>query len=330
MKLLVIGGGSIGKRHLTNFKQLGVEHLAVVDPREDRRREVADRVGVTAGYPDLDAALRADKFDAVVVGTPTAYHTDAAARCLEHGAHVLMEKPIAMSEDGLAAVLADAKKRKLAFMVGYTYRFWPPLQYVANLLKSQALGPVYHADVTFSEYLPDWHPWEDYRAWFMSKKEQGGGAMLDESHAVDMARWLFGEIRDLSCLTGNASHLEMTADDHAQFMVTYRSGAIGTIHMDLFGRKHRRHLDAVCKHGNIAWDFFQNQVVVDWVDEKRSETIKFSCERNDMFVAESRWFLDCIAGRAEPNVSGEDAIRTLQVLLAGQQSAATGQRVTLA
>jgi predicted dehydrogenase len=81
MKLLVIGGGSIGKRHLTNFKQLGVDHLAVVDPREDRRREVAERVGVTAGYPDLDAALSADKFDAGVVGTPTAYKTDAAARC---------------------------------------------------------------------------------------------------------------------------------------------------------------------------------------------------------------------------------------------------------
>src|SRR5262245_44216368 len=89
MRLLVVGGGSIGKRHLTNFKKLGVEDLAVVDPREDRRQEVADRVGVTHAYPDLGDALNAAKFDGVVVGTPTVFHTDAAARCLAAGAHVL-------------------------------------------------------------------------------------------------------------------------------------------------------------------------------------------------------------------------------------------------
>jgi predicted dehydrogenase len=330
MRLLVVGGGSIGKRHLTNFKQLGVEDLAVVDPRPDRRQEVADRVGVTRGYPDLAAALDEATYDAVVVGTPTVFHTEMAAKSLNAGAHVLMEKPIAMTEAGLADVLAAADRRRLAFMVGYTYRFWPPLQYLQRLIADQVLGPVYFADVTFSEYLPDWHPWEDYRAWFMSKKEQGGGAMLDESHAVDLARWLFGEVAELSCSTGNVSHLEMTADDHAHFLVHYTSGARGTIHMDLFGRRHRRHIEVLCRDGNISWDFFKNQIEIDHVAEKRIETVKFTCERNEMFLAEARHFLDCAAGRSAPIVAGDDAIRTLRVLLAGQESSRTGTRVALA
>jgi predicted dehydrogenase len=329
MRLLVVGGGSIGKRHLGNFKQLGVEDLAVVDPREDRRQEVAQRTGVTTAFADLDAALSAARYDAVVVGTPTAFHTDAAARAIAGGAHVLMEKPIAMTEAGLADVLSEAKRRKLTFMVGYTYRFWPPLHHLRRLIETQALGPTHFADVTFSEYLPDWHPWEDYRAWFMSKREQGGGAMLDESHAVDMARWLFGEIRDVVCQTGTISHLEMTADDYAQFLVTYASGARGTIHMDLFGRRHRRVVEVLCRDGNLSWDFFQNQVDVHNVARKQTETVKFTCDRNDMFIDESRLFLDCVAGRAEPIVSADDAIRTLRVLLAGQESSRSGARVVL-
>jgi predicted dehydrogenase len=326
MRVLVVGGGSIGKRHAGNFKQLGIERVGVVDPRADRRAEVTAKLGLTDTYESVDAALQ-NGYDAVVVGVPTAFHTEVAHRSLAAGAHVLMEKPISDRLDGLSDLVQETSRLRRVFMVGYTYRFWPPLLHLHKLLSSGIVGRVYFADVTFSEYLPDWHPWEDYRSWFMSKKEQGGGAMLDESHAVDMARWLFGEIRDVFCLTGNLSHLEMTADDHAQFLVNYESGARGTIHMDLFGRRHRRTIDVVAEHGNITWDFFANTVQVQHVDQRYSQTTTFTCERNDMFLAEAAHFLDAIAGRTEPLVSAGDAARTLAVLLAGFTSSQSGNRV---
>lgn len=326
MRLLVVGAGSIGKRHLQNFRQLGVDHVGVVDVRADRRQEVAERFGITRLYPDIDRALQ-DDYDAVVVGVPTAYHTEVTVKSVRAGAHVLMEKPISNCWDGLSEVLSEVRRKNLVCLVGYTYRFWPPLLKVNELLERQLIGKVYFADITFSEYLPDWHPWEDYRSWFMSKKEQGGGALLDESHAVDMARWLFGEIEEVFCLTGNISHLEMTADDYAQFIVNYASGASGTIHMDLFGRKHRRSIDTYGEKGNICWEFFSNRVDVYHVEEGFTETITFTCERNDMFIAEAKHFLDCIAGRAQPRVGMEEAMRTLKVLLAGVESSETKKMV---
>jgi predicted dehydrogenase len=328
MRLLVVGGGSIGKRHLANFKQLGVSDLAVVDLRADRRQEVADKLGVSRSYADVDSALR-EGVDAVVVGTPTAYHTSIALRAIEHGAHVLIEKPISDREDGLDRLIDAARRGDRVLLVGYTYRFWPPLLKLHEILESRVLGRVYFSDVTFSEYLPDWHPWEDYRAWFMSKKDQGGGAMLDESHAVDMARWLFGEIEEVFCSTGNISHLEMTADDYAHFLVGYASGAKGTIHMDLFGRRHRRSIEITAEKGNISWDFFQNRLEVRQVDRPDVESLTFTCDRNDMFLAEARHFLNCIGGSERPVVTGEDAVATLRVLLAGIRSSQTGQRVAI-
>jgi predicted dehydrogenase len=323
-RILVVGGGSIGKRHAGNFKQLGA-HVGVVETRADRRAEVTEKIGVGT-YEDLDTALK-DGYDAVVVGVPTAFHASVAAKSVEAGAHLLIEKPIGNVVADMQKVLKEAERKKLAVLVGYTYRFWPPLLKLKELLDRSVIGRVYSVDIVFSEYLPDWHPWEDYRAWFMSKKELGGGAMLDESHAVDMARWLFGEIGEVFCRTGNLSHLEMTADDYAQFVVSFASGAMGVIHMDLFGRKHRRFLHVCGERGNVSWDFFANRIDIDHVEGRHTEILNFTCERNEMFLTEARHFLDCIEGKAAPVVTGADGLQTLRVLLAGIESSDTKKAI---
>jgi predicted dehydrogenase len=325
-RILVVGGGSIGKRHAGNFKQLGA-HVGVVDTRADRRAEVAERLGIST-YASLDTALK-ENYEAIVVGVPTAHHAEVAARSIEAGAHLLIEKPISNSEKDILKVIEAAERKRLVILVGYTYRFWPPLLKLKELIDQSIVGRIYFVDIVFSEYLPDWHPWEDYRSWFMSKKDLGGGALLDESHAVDMARWLFGEITEVFCRTGNLSHLEMTADDHAQFLVTFASGAMGTIHMDLFGRKHRRFLNVYGQRGNLSWDFFANRIDVEHVEDRHAQTLTFSCERNDMFVAEAQHFLDCMDGKATPAVTGADALRTLRILLTGIESSETRRAIRL-
>lgn len=328
MRLLVVGCGSVGKRHLGNFQQLGVPHLGGVDPRSDRRQEVTQRLGISAVYASTEEAL-ADKYNAVVVGVPTAYHLEVARQAIASGAHVLMEKPLSDRLEGLEKLLAEAKKKSLVFMVGYTYRFWPPLQTIKKLLDQEILGRLYSAQITFSEYLPDWHPWEDYRHWFMARKDLGGGAILDESHAIDLARCLLGEVASVFCVNGHFSHLEITSDDLSEMVVSFRSGAIGSLHMDIFGRHHRRDLAIMGEKGNISWDFYTNEVKLYQGDGKVWQTWKFSSERNDMFVAEARHFLDCIAGKATPPVDGYDGLKTLKVILAAIESSRTGQRVGL-
>lgn len=325
MKLLIVGGGSVGKRHLRNFRSLGVESFGVVDPRVDRRAELAPEPGVIATFETLEASLGGG-FSAAIVCAPTAFHVPIGTACLEAGMHVLMEKPLSHTMDGVDEMLETARARGLTFMVGYTYRFWPPLQRLKTLLDEQRIGQLLFMHVAFSQYLPDWHPWEDYRTWFMSKREQGGGALLDESHTLDMVRWLVGEIDDLWCETGNLSKLEMTADDYAQFVVRFANGVRGTVHMDVFSRQPFRSLEFSGEEGNIRCDLNANEITVH-VPGSDPVVERFTCDRNEMFVAEARCFLEAMAGRTPAVVSGDDARRTLRIIIAGLESDRSGCRV---
>ena len=239
MRIAVVGCGSIGKRHLSNLKTLGVDQLAAIDTREDRLEEVRDRIGPEiACFTRIDEALAAG-CDGVIVGIPTAHHVDAAMAALSAGAHVLIEKPISNRMEAARALIQAAESKNLTITVGYTYRFWPALKDVKAHLDKGVIGRVYSASIIFSEYLPDWHPWEDYRSWFMAHKDQGGGAVLDESHAIDIMRWLFGEATSVYGINGTISELEIDSDDLAEMVVRFDSRVIGSIHMDIYGR-HRQ------------------------------------------------------------------------------------------
>lgn len=328
MRLLVVGCGSIGKRHVGNFKTLGVEHLGAVDTREDRRQEVVERLGVTSVYKNVDEAL-AEGYDAVLAGIPTRFHVDVASKAIAAGAHVLIEKPLSDTLEGVDDLIEKARSNGLVLMVGYTYRFWPPLRRIKELLDAGAIGRVYSAQITFSEYLPDWHPWEDYRSWFMARKDLGGGAILDESHAIDISRWLFGDVAEVLCVNGTFSHLEITADDLAEMILVHRGGTVASVHMDIFGREHRKQMAIIGESGNIAWDFYANTVTVARVDGGVRETLAFSCDRNDMFLEEARCFLDCIEGRAIPPVDGTDGRKTLELIVAALDSSQARRAVRL-
>ncbi|MFN8058446.1 MAG: Gfo/Idh/MocA family oxidoreductase [Vicinamibacterales bacterium] len=328
MRVLIVGAGSVGKRHLLNLRGLGVAELGMVDARADRREAVAREAGVVGVYESVDAATR-DPYDAMVVATPTACHTADAMAGLSAGMHVLMEKPISHELDGVAETLDLARRAARAYMVGYTYRFSPMLQRAKALIEAGTIGRLLFMDVTFSQYLPDWHPWEDYRSWFMSRKDLGGGALLDETHGIDLARWFAGEVRDVFAHVGNLSALEMTADDFAQLLVTFADGAKGSIHLDVFGRRHRRTVDLFGERGHVSCDMSTSEMRVYEADAKVSNVVTFAGERNDMFVAEVRHFLECVAGRAAPCVSGEDALQTLAVALAARASSASGRLVAV-
>jgi predicted dehydrogenase len=317
----------MGKRHLGNFRSLGVAHIGAVDSRQDRRQEVVEGLNVTPVYESVDEALK-ERYDAVLACVPTRFHFEVAEKAVAASAHVFVEKPIGDRLDGFEALLERARRSHLVFMVGYTYRFWPPLLKVKGLIAQSVIGKVYSVQITFSEYLPDWHPWEDYRSWFMAHKGLGGGAILDESHTIDFARWLFGEISAIFCINGRFSQLELTSDDLAEMVVTFQSGAVGTVHMDIFGRHHRKQMAIMGRDGNIYWDFYTNKVEIYHADGKHWESWQFNCERNDMFLAEARHFLECVAGQASPPVDGFDALKTLTVIHAAMQSAETGRQVS--
>ena len=186
---LVVGGGSIGKRHLRNLLATG-RTAAVVETREDRRAEIAAKHPGVPLHPSLEAALAAEQYRVGFICLPTAYHMDPALALAGRGLHLFVEKPVSHTLDRIPELLDLVEQKKLIAMTGFCMRFFQPLQKAKELLTAGRAGRLVTARSFTGVYLPDWHPYEDYRSFYMAKKDQGGGVLLDECHAFDWMQWL--------------------------------------------------------------------------------------------------------------------------------------------
>ena len=175
MKTLIAGLGSIGRRHFRNLIALGETEIILL---RSRRSTLPD--DELAGYPvetDLDEALRKHKPDAVVVANPTALHLDAAIPAAQAGCAILLEKPVSNSLERLDVLEQAAQKSGSGILVGFQFRYHPTLNKARELIRAGALGKVLTAHAHWGEYLPNWHPWEDYRQGYAARAELGGGKL---------------------------------------------------------------------------------------------------------------------------------------------------------
>ncbi|MEQ9638519.1 MAG: Gfo/Idh/MocA family oxidoreductase [Alphaproteobacteria bacterium] len=323
-RVLIVGAGSVGKRHANNLKALGME-VAAVDPREDRR----DEFPADIAYPTLDAALT-QRFDAVAVCSPTAFHVDQALAALDSGAAVLLEKPVAMTLAD-AERLADraAETGAPPVLLGYTWRWWPPLQRLRELIKAEAVGPIRFAQFVMSAHLADWHPYEPLADFFMSSARLGGGALLDESHWIDLSAWLFGMPKDLMADVDKISSLDITADDNVDMILRYDGGLRVQIHLDLHGRPHQKTIRCLGETGSLLWSEHPNRVAIARGAEEHWEDEVFSCGRNDMFMAVAQEFLHVLDGETHMTCTLADGLNAMRLIEAVRRSTADGRRIEI-
>lgn len=319
----VVGTGSVGKRHLTNLLALGCSGLAV-DPRHDRRSE-ALAAGAIDAFESLDRAIAAGA-TAVVVASPPSFHVEQAIAALDVGLPVLLEKPV-------APTLADAQRLLRAsaggppILLGYTYRWWPALRAAKEMLASGAIGDVLHVTCTMSAHLADWHPWEPYQEFFMSSRALGGGALLDESHVIDLMLWFFGRPETVWGDVTTLSPLEIDTDDNVDATWRAASGAVIYVHLDLYARPHDRRIVFRGTEGTLEWTFDPNRIRIGRDSTRTWEDRIFKGERNEMFVALAREFIDVVDGAAAPSCTVQDGVEVLAVVEALRESSASGRRV---
>ncbi|MCC7546824.1 MAG: Gfo/Idh/MocA family oxidoreductase [Burkholderiales bacterium] len=327
--ILIVGSGSVGRRHARNFSALGCS-VSCVDPRAERRQELAREAKAHAGYPEIGAALGADRFDGVVICSPPHVHVDQALAALRAGIPVLLEKPVSPDLGSAARLEAGARAESVPVLLGYTWRWWPPLRRVRELLDACVIGELRHVQFHMSAHLADWHPWERYQDFFMASSTEGGGALLDESHWIDLALWMFGMPEKLSGRIDKLSSLEIETDDNVDVLMAYPGGLRVSLHLDLYGRPHEKFIRFVGEFGSMLWTAAPNQIAIGTKPEGWDRIEAFECERNDMFVDVAREFLALLDGDgAQPTCSLADGLRVLTVIEAIRRSSADGSSVTV-
>ncbi|MFI5113766.1 MAG: Gfo/Idh/MocA family protein [Terriglobales bacterium] len=329
MQGLVVGGGSIGKRHLQNLKLLGIDSLALVETDPERRAAVASELKIRS-FADLTAGLNWPP-DFVVVATPTHLHAEQTLTIVEKGLPVFVEKPLSHNAARLQQISDLVERSRLISLVGCNMRFHPGPAQVKDLLEQNRIGHILFARLQAGSYLPSWRPSQDYRANYAAREETGGGCILDCIHEIDLANWYLGEVQNVFCVCGKLSSLEIATEDVAALVCRHESGALSEIHLDYVQRTYERDCQIVGEQGSIFWEFKNRQV--SWFDAAGGQWTTFSqppgWELNQMYVDEMKHFLECIRDKRQTVLPIPDAISVMQIAFAAKASAREGRLVTI-
>lgn len=283
-------------------------------------------------FSDLDAAL-ALKPDGVIVANPTALHLEVAMAAARAGAALLIEKPVSDSLVGLGDLQSALAQSGKPAMVGFHFRFHPVLNKIKTLLESGQLGKPLSARSHWGEYLPGWHPWEDYRRSYAARADLGGGVVNTLSHPLDYLRWLLGEVEGVSAWIGKLSELELDVEDHADILLRFASGEVASMHLDYYQRPPSHTLEITCENGRICWDNATGEARVYHAQSSTTDLLlpPEGFERNQMFLDEMATFVRLCQGETLPHCTLVDGIRAQELVLAVKQSAAQqGAMVRLA
>ena len=343
MKFLIAGLGSVGRRHMRNLVALGEKDIVLL--RSHRATLPDDEL---AGYPvetDLREALKKHKPDAVIVANPTSLHLDTAIPAAEAGCHILLEKPISYSTERLDQLEKVVKKSGSKVLVAFQFRFHPSLIKAKQLISDGEIGRVISAHVHFGEYLPAWHPWEDYRKGYAARADMGGGVVLTQCHALDYLPWLVGKVKSVWGFTAKLSDLEVDVEDTAKIGLRFESGALGSLHLDFNQQPSSHRFEVIGTKGTLKWDLSNGATRIYRASpeslaistgmgikaggEWEAYPLADGWERNLMFLEQMKHFVAVVRGEVEPICTLEDGVRVMKLISAVHQSQNTGRLIEL-
>ena len=282
MKILICGLGSIGMRHFNNFRSLGVDDFIFYRTG----KSTMPNVSAAAGYPtfyDLDEALK-QRPEIAVVANPTSLHVETARRCVRAGCHLFIEKPVSNTDTGLDELVSEIDAKSVVTLVTYQFRFHPHFCMIRDAInRPNTYGIPLVAHAEWSEFLPDWHPWEDYRNSYAARDDLGGGVFLTQIHPYNYMSQILGPVERVQTNLAYTGSLGIPVNDAADINVTYQSGCTSHIHVNYLQKPRSHTLKLITTKGRFEWDCHAHTLNFLHNDARVNALKNF--ERNDMFIS---------------------------------------------
>jgi predicted dehydrogenase len=289
LKILLVGLGSIGKRHLRNIIGIGYNEVDAVS----RSGILPDEFAHLQVYKTIEEAITQNSYGAAVICVPTAQHIDAFRQLVQAKIQLIyLEKPVSHDYAGIDDIVELLEKNGNKVVVGFDMHYDLGLLKVKQLLDSGTIGNLLSANAQVGQYLPDWRPHEDYSKGMSAKKQTGGGVMLDLVHEFDYLYWLIGEARTIASFNKNSGALQIETEDIAEVMLRFKNGVLGTIHLDYLQQKLVRNCLFTGSDGSITWNLAESKV--SWINKNKEEQVFTykDYERNDRFIGIMKAFLN--------------------------------------
>jgi len=327
-RILIVGHGSIGKRHL----QLARNLFPDADIRVLRHLKSTSTPENSNGCFDNIEDVHSFAPQLAVIANPATFHTDVALKLTEQGVHLLIEKPIAASQESIQLLLDLSRKNNTVLLVGYNLRFLSSLQEFRSALRLQTIGKVLSVRCEIGQFLPSWRPNTDYRQGVSARSKLGGGVLLELSHEIDYLRWIFGEVEWVTAILSQQSDLDIDVEDTAHLIFGFTAKIedkiqlIASVNLDFIRHDITRLCTAIGDIGSLRWDGIAGTIEQFDLESKTWVEV-FRDEEKDSYASEWKHFLKCISGYEKPLISGNDGLKVLEVIEAARQSSLDKEQV---
>ncbi len=343
MKILMIGLGSIGQRHVRNLRRLYGDEVELMAYRSrGLKRTFTDKLEVREGvdleaeygiraYTSLEEAL-AQKPEVAFITNITAKHMDCALACAKAGCHLFIEKPLSHDMEGIEELKRLCEDQQLVVFMGFQNRYHLCVREMKKVLEEGVLGQITYGDCEFAERVSTMHRYEDYKDTYMARSDMGGGPVGNLlMHDLDILAWLFGKPASVSATTGNSGVLGIDVEESASGVFSYKGTEGGVIpaqgsfqirvHTDFYQFPPVHAMKIIGTKGRAEADLLSGRFTLYLGDEKVREE-HYDFPRNDMFLKELQDFRAALRGEKAPEISLEAGITALEMGLGMKGSAA--------
>ena len=315
-RILIIGCGSIGERHVRTFRATGRVDVVACDNREAILSHIADHYGVETVI-DWQDALKDSAVTSVVIATPAPSHVQIATHCLVARRHVLLEKPLARDLTGLDGLLAARDQAQRFAAVAYVLHFVPALQAARAFIQTGKFGALRHVVVNSGQHFPAFRP--AYREIYYKDRSQGGGAIQDAlTHMANAVEWVAGPTTRVFCDAAHQVLEGVTVEDtvnarNGDILVSYSLNQFQAVN-DTRWDFHAETGSVRVEHNAQRWGVLARGAA-DWTWHAAPVA-----ERDQIYTAQATAFLDGCEGKPNPLCTLEEGIQTLRFNVAAFQS----------
>jgi len=329
-RILVVGFGSIGKRHVRIVRKLYPQMTIGVLRHASCDETVTSDGWVNQCFTSIHDAL-AFHPEAAIIASPASFHVQASVQLAEAGIHLLVEKPLSSGLKNVSQLIELCETRGVTLAVGYNLRFLPSLMAFRNHIKSGVPGKVFSVRAEVGQYLPGWRVDSDYRNTASAQRELGGGVLLELSHEIDYLCWILGRPSWVMAQVSRLSNLEIDVEDTAHLILGVSDEQDNTsmvsLNMDFIRHDTTRQCHVIGEQGTLQWNAIEGEVNFYSETTRQWETLHSSrVDRDYTYEEEIKDFIDSIENHHRPVVDGRDGLQTLEVIEAARNSALQASR----
>jgi predicted dehydrogenase len=316
MNVLVVGTGSIAKRHIKNLQELDeIARIHVYSSRGLPLQDVSDKkISTQKSLQDLRDV------DFAIIANETQKHLPAATILSKQGIHLFIEKPVSHKLQEAKDFEKLIAANNIKVFVGYNLRFLGVIQFLKKEITRGYFGKILFAQIEVGQYLPDWRPKRNYKEVYSAKKDQGGGVALELSHELDYMMYLFGFPSQWNFFSKKVSDLEIETDDIFEGLFSFKEGFLCNVHLDYLQRTKKRTLRIVGSDSMAVCNLFEKHLTLSKADSKSGKVSENVIDDKSLFEIDKTYqyelksFINSIKNDSSPESSLHDGLRVLELL----------------